>query len=82
MRVAHSYTLQTSEIIRLIILFYIESVDYDQIYQTGMYVIENLSLYNFRQVDMHHTHLRTVPGSLSKKHALWFEVPEILLGAS
>ena len=80
MRVAQSYTLQTPEIIRLITLFYIGSVNYDQIYQTDVYVNENLSLDNFRQVDLHYTQLHTVPGSLGKKPAVWFEVPEILLG--
>ena len=57
------------------------SVNYDQIYQTDIYVIYNLSLDNFRQVDKHYTHLRSVPGSLGKQPAGWFEVHEILPGA-
>ena len=81
MKVAHSYTLQTPGIIRLITLVYIESVNYNQIYQTGVYVIENLSLDNFRQVDLHYTHSRSVPGSLGRKPAVWFGVSEIFLGA-
>ena len=81
MKVAHSYTLQTPGTIRLITLFYIGSVNYNQIYQTGVYVIENLSLDNFRQVDLHYTHLRSVPGSLGGKPAVWFGVSEIFLGA-
>ena len=80
-KVAHSYTLQTPGIIRLITFFYIGSVNYNQIYQTGAYVIENLSLDNFTQVDLHYMHLRTVPGSLGRKPAVWFGVSEIFLGA-
>ena len=59
------------------------SVNYNQIRQTDVYVTENLSLDNFRQVGMHYeyTHLRTVLGSLGKKPAVWFEVPEIRPGA-
>ena len=57
------------------------SVNYNQIRQTGVYVTENFSLDNFRQVGMHYTHLRTVPGSLGKKPTVWFEVPEIRPGA-
>ena len=57
------------------------SVNYDQIHHTGVYVTENLSLDNFWQVGMHYTHLRTVPGSLGKKPAVWFEVTEIRPGA-
>ena len=57
------------------------SVNYNQIRQTDVYVTENFSLDNFRQVGMHYTHLRTVPGSLGKKLAVWFEVPEIRPGA-
>ena len=72
-RVPHSYTLQTFGIIRLITLFYMGSVNYDHIHQIGAYVIDNLSLDNFRQVDMNYTHLRSVPGSLNKKPAIWFE---------
>ena len=41
-KVAHSYILQTPGIIRLIALLYIGSVNYHQIYQTGVFVIENL----------------------------------------
>ena len=82
MRVAHSYALQTPGIMRLITLFYIGSVNYDQIYQTGVYTLSrNLSLGNFGQMNLHYTHLRTVPGSLDKKPAVWFEELEILLGA-
>ena len=57
------------------------SVNYNQIRQMDVYVTENLSLDCFRQVGMHYTHLRTVPGSLGKKPAVWFEVPEIRLGS-
>ena len=57
------------------------SVNYDQIHQMDVYVIDNLSLDNFRQVDMHSTHLRSVPGLLGEKPAVWFEVTEILPGA-
>ena len=53
------------------------SVNYNQIRQTDVYVTENLSLDNFRQVGMHYTHLRTVLRSSGKKPAVWFEVPEI-----
>ena len=81
MKVAHSYTLQTPGIIRLITLFSIGAVNYNQIYQTGVLVIENLSLDNFRQVDLHYTHLRSVPGSLGRKPAVWFGESEIFLGA-
>ena len=55
------------------------SVNYDQIHH--IYVTENLSLDNFWQVGMQYTHLRTVPGSLGKKPAVWFEVTEIRPGA-
>ena len=48
---------------------------------TPMYVTENLSLDYFRQMGMYYTYLRTVPGSLGKKPAVWFEVLEILPGA-
>ena len=50
------------------------SVNYDQIHQTDACVIDNLSLDNFKQVDMHYTHLRSVLGSLDKKPAVWFGV--------
>ena len=81
MKVAHSYTLQIPGTIRLITLFYIGSVNYNQIYQTGVYVIENLSLDNFRQVDLHYAHLRSVPVLFGTKPAVWFGVSEIFLGA-
>ena len=55
-----------------------ESVNYDQIHQMDVYVIDNLSLDNFRQEDMH---LRSVPGLLGEKPSVWFEVLEILPGA-
>ena len=35
-RVAHSYILQTPGIIRLIILFYMMSLNYDRNHQTGV----------------------------------------------
>ena len=57
------------------------SVNYNQIRQTDVHVTENLSLDNFWQMGMHYTHLRTVPGSLGKKPAVWFEVPKIRPGA-
>ena len=57
------------------------SVNYNKIRQTDVYVTENFSLDNFRQVGMHYTHLRTVPGSLGKKPTVWFEVPEFRPGA-
>ena len=62
------------------------SVNFDQIYQTGVYVTENMSLHNFWQMGMHCTHLRTVPGHalhslIGKKPAVWFEVPEFRPGA-
>ena len=79
MRVAHSYTLQTPGIICFNYLFCMRSVNYNQIRQTDVYVTENLSLDNFRQVSM--PYLRTVPGSLDKKPAVWFEVSEIRPGA-
>ena len=34
----------------------------------GAYVIDNLSLDSFRQVDKHYTHLRSVPGSLGLRY--------------
>ena len=79
-RVAHSYILRALGIICLIILFCMASVNYNQFHQTDVYVSENLSFDNFRQIGMHY-HLGTVPGTLGKKPRVWFEVPETLPGA-